>query len=266
MTALLLLGPWTPMLFQGQEYGSTRPFLYFADHHAELARLVRSGRADFLRQFPGFAAEDMRDRITDPAAAETFEQCKLDPRERRSHREHLALHRDLLELRRADPVLRGQGAAGLDGAVVGPEALLLRWFDEGGADRLLVVNLGVDLATGSLAEPLAAPPEGRAWRLAWSSEDPRYGGRGSPLPFHEEGVRLTGHAAMLLVPMESEARPRNRSPASAGAAATPATRSWTASGSSRTGSAGTRRAPSAACARAATTGCSSRRSRASDGR
>src|SRR5690606_38790927 len=51
MTALLLLGPQTPMLFQGQEYAASSPFFYFADHNPELARLVAKGRAEFLAQF-----------------------------------------------------------------------------------------------------------------------------------------------------------------------------------------------------------------------
>jgi maltooligosyltrehalose trehalohydrolase len=198
MTAVLLLGPWTPMLLQGQEFGSTRPFLYFADHRPELARQVRAGRAEFLHQFPSIAASDGRRPLPDARA--TFEACKLDPRERAQHGEIVALHRDLLALRRQDPVLRAQGAAGLDGAVLGPEAFALRWAGEGGADRLLVVNLGRDLVCPSLAEPLVAPPPGPGWRVAWSSEDPRYGGRGAPPPFDRDGVRLAGHAAMLLVP------------------------------------------------------------------
>ena len=52
LTALTLLGPGTPMLFQGQEFASSAPFLYFADHDAEMARSVREGRKEFLRQFP----------------------------------------------------------------------------------------------------------------------------------------------------------------------------------------------------------------------
>ncbi|MBE2283865.1 MAG: malto-oligosyltrehalose trehalohydrolase [Prosthecobacter sp.] len=52
LTALLLLGPNTPMLFQGQEFASSSPFLYFADHNPELAALVAQGRAKFLEQFP----------------------------------------------------------------------------------------------------------------------------------------------------------------------------------------------------------------------
>ena len=52
MTALLLLAPGTPMLFQGQEFSASAPFLYFADHDPELAEAVRKGRAEFLTQFP----------------------------------------------------------------------------------------------------------------------------------------------------------------------------------------------------------------------
>ena len=168
------------MLFQGQEFGSTRPFLYFADHGAELARLVRGGRAEFLRQFPSVAASDLRDLLADPGAVATFEACKLDRGERSAHQAALALHRDLLELRRTDPVLRRQGAGGLDGAVVGPEALLLRWFDEGGADRLLLVNLGADLSRGSLAEPLAAPPAGARLAARLVLRAPALRRRGEP--------------------------------------------------------------------------------------
>ena len=54
LTALLLLQPQTPMLFQGQEFGARSPFLYFADHKPELAKLVRDGRLEFLAQFPSF--------------------------------------------------------------------------------------------------------------------------------------------------------------------------------------------------------------------
>ncbi len=201
MTALLLLGPWTPMLFQGEEHGSSRPFLYFADHHPALARVVRTGRAGFLRQFPSIASPDLRDALPDPADPRTFELCKLDRAQARP--ELVALHRDLLELRRADPVIRAQGADGIDGSVLGPEALALRWRAPAGGDRLLLVNLGADLARGSLADPLVAPPEGRVWNVAWSSEHPRYGGRGTPAPFHPDGVRIAGHAAVLLAPEEA---------------------------------------------------------------
>ena len=57
MTALLLLGPWTPLLFQGQEFGASSPFVYFADVSKDLNAAIRKGRFDFLRQFPSMRSE-----------------------------------------------------------------------------------------------------------------------------------------------------------------------------------------------------------------
>jgi len=202
MTALLLLGPWTPMLFQGQEHGSTRPFLYFADHRGELGANVRRGRTEFLEQFPSIKGAGLRDRLADPASPATFAACKLEPFDPERAGQALALHRDLLELRRTDPVLSRQGADGLDGAVLGPEAFCLRWDAPAGraGGRLLLVNLGAQLDLGSAAEPLVAPPDPRGWRVSWSSEEPRYGGAGTA-PFDDgRAFTLPAHAALLLAP------------------------------------------------------------------
>ncbi len=77
---------------------------------------------------------------------------------------------------------------------------MLRFFDQGGADRLLIVNLGGDFALDPAPEPLLAPVEGHGWRLLWSSEAPRYGG-GGIVPLDPEGIwRLPGQAAVILAP------------------------------------------------------------------
>jgi len=203
LTALLLLGPGTPMLFQGQEFCASSPFLFFADHNPELARLVRKGRVEFLSQFPSVARPEMQEGIPDPGSLETFESCRLDLAERRLHPECYALHKDLLRLRREDPVFRGEAREGLDGAVLGPEAFVLRFFGrpfgKGGEDRLLLVNLGRDLDLEPVPEPLLAPPAGLRWEVLWSSEEPRYGGSGAPAPEDEEGGwRLPGQAAAAM--------------------------------------------------------------------
>jgi maltooligosyltrehalose trehalohydrolase len=200
MTALMLLGPGTPMLFQGQEFGASAPFLFFADHEPELARLVRRGRAEFLTQFPGLATPEMQAQLPDPADPATFERSKLDFGEREGHAEMYALHQDLLRLRRQDPVLRSQRPGGLDGAVVAAEALVLRYFDADHGDRLLLVNLGRELTVDPAPEPLLAPPVGVAWEVQWSSEDPRYGGFGTPPVEGEEGWHLPGESALVLRP------------------------------------------------------------------
>src|SRR5450631_335074 len=203
MTALLLLAPGTPMLFQGQAFGSTRPFAYFADHDDELARAVAKGRREFLAQFPSLADRDAQQRIPDPAAPDTVASCKLDWSERGRNGHIWDLHRDLLRLRREDPAFSAQDLTRLFTAVLGAEAMVLRYRCASG-DRLLLVNLGSDLHLDVAPEPLLAPPPGDRWRTVWSSEDPRYGGRGRAAVEADDGFHLPGHAAVVLAP---EVRP-----------------------------------------------------------
>lgn len=200
MTALMLLLPGTPMLFQGQEFAASSPFLYFADQQGELAGLVRQGRREFVSQFASIATPDAQAQLADPDDPQTFLQCKLDFSERERHAGLYALHQDLLRLRREDPLFRAQRPHGLDGAILSDEAFVLRYFSQTGDDRLLIVNLGRDLPLDPVPEPLLAPPEGRAWHVAWSSEQPRYGGHGMP-PVETNGAwRLPGETAVVLVP------------------------------------------------------------------
>jgi maltooligosyltrehalose trehalohydrolase len=197
MTALLLLAPGTPMLFQGQEFGASAPFVFFADHEPKLAALVRKGRLDFLSQFRSLTSPEARARIPDPCSVETFKACKLDLSEREKHQATYRLHRDLLMLRREDPVFRAQGGGGIDGAVLGDEIFVLRFFAPGD-DRLLLVNLGKDQLLEPAPEPLLAPHENMQWRVLWTSEDAAYGGRGR-LPFDTEKTwQINGPAAIVL--------------------------------------------------------------------
>jgi maltooligosyltrehalose trehalohydrolase len=201
MTALLLLGPQIPMLFQGQEFASSRPFLYFADHRADLMGEIRKGRASFLAQFQSIAAQRNHATLADPGDPTTFERCKLDHRERERHAEAFALHRDLLALRRSDAVLRPAARARVDGAVLADRAFALRFFGPGGDDRLLLVNLGAPLAFDVVPEPLVAPPSRCGWRVRWTSEAPVYGGSGIPsLPPALHGWCMPGGCAVVLSP------------------------------------------------------------------
>jgi len=214
MTTLLLLMPGTPMLFQGQEFAASAPFLYFADHDRELADAVRRGRAEFLTQFPSLVDFERTGQIDDPSDARTFERCKLDFGERERHADAYALHRDLLRLRREDDTFRAQGEHGLDGEVLGPAAFVLRFFSpDHRDDRLLVVNVGADLSRGSFAEPLVAPPYDTDWELRWSSEDPAYGGFGTPDIWPKGSWHVPGESAVVLAPgpkREPRAKPRLR--------------------------------------------------------
>jgi maltooligosyltrehalose trehalohydrolase len=197
MTALTLLAPGTPMLFQGQEFASSAPFHFFADHEPGLAARVRKGRSEFMKQFRSLATREARECLPDPADPATFERCKLDLAERERHAEAYALHRDLLQLRRDDAAFRVQRAGAMDGAVLAEHAFVLRYFAAEG-DRLVLVNLGRDLHLAPAPEPLLAPPDGKRWRILWSSEDLRYGGTGAAEPDTDEGLRIPGHCALVL--------------------------------------------------------------------
>jgi maltooligosyltrehalose trehalohydrolase len=201
LKALLLLSPQTPMLFQGEEFGSTSPFPFFAGHSGELAKAVHAGRAEFLAQFPGVEASG-RQTVPDPANPETLERSRVNWMEREENTMSLAMHRDLLRVRRDDPVISRQAGAAtgdLDGAVIAPEAFCLRYFSAEHGDRLLVVNLGIRLDLAPAPEPLLAPPAGKCWRMLWSSECVEYGGYGTPrLDQEDSGWHIPAQAAVLL--------------------------------------------------------------------
>jgi maltooligosyltrehalose trehalohydrolase len=201
LTALLLLSPPVPLLFQGQECGATAPWHFFADHDEGLRKAIRRGRAEFMAQFPRMATPEAQAALADPCAEATFRACVLDPRQRRLDEPHVALHRDLLRLRRVDPAFTDARPEALDGAVLSGHAFAVRYLqDDPMRDRLLLVNLGPTFAQPAVPEPLLAPPEGTGWRLAWSSEDPRYGGHGTPRPFDRVRLAIPARAAIVLVP------------------------------------------------------------------
>jgi maltooligosyltrehalose trehalohydrolase len=220
LTAVLLLGPWTPMLFQGQEFMASAPFLFFADHEASLGALVRQGRRDFMSQFGSLADADMGDRLPDPGDVRTFERCRLDQAERETHAAALALHASLIALRREEPAFQSPGADDVDGAVIGEQAFVIRWFHRprrgpGSGDRLLVVNLGVELDRPVLPEPLTAPPTGHRWAPHWSSQDPLYGGGGTAPIILDIGWRLPAESAVLFAAVPLTTPPRDHEPPTA---------------------------------------------------
>jgi len=195
ITALTLLGPATPLLFQGQEFASSAPFLFFADHRGELREPIRTGRKEFLSQFASISDPEVVAALPSPVDESTFQKCKLDLTERSTHSQTYALHRDLLRLRHAHPAI--WNPRDIDGAVVQTNVLALRYFcdDE---HLLLIVNLGCDLNLTPAPEPLLAPPGPEGWSLLWSSESIAYGGSGRA-PLHSDAEwRIAGEAAVLL--------------------------------------------------------------------
>ena len=150
---LLLTLPMTPLLFQGQEWAASSPFQFFTDHHGELAEAVTEGRRNEFGHFSSFSGE-----VPDPQAESTFVGSRLNWQER-EHGEHartLALYKELLALRRSDPVLRDSRRDTLSAGHAG-EVLWVRRSDEHGT-RLLLWNLGepVRVADLGLEQPVPA--------------------------------------------------------------------------------------------------------------
>lgn len=199
MTALLLLGPWTPLLFQGEEFGASTPFLYFSEVGDEkLKEAVKKGRFEFLAQFPSATSGDVT--LAVPYEIETFRRCKLDWSEREKNDAFSNLYRDLIKLRHEDSRLCQQGKGGIDGAVLRSESFVLRYFDEVIDDRLLIVNLGGREELTPVPEPLLAPPADCTWKILWTSESQRYGGQGAVDIDTDEKWVLPAESALVLRP------------------------------------------------------------------
>jgi maltooligosyltrehalose trehalohydrolase len=204
-TALMLIAPQTPLLFQGQEYWASAPFQYFADHDGELADSVNQGRKTFLHQFPSLAARETQQHLSRPHDVGTFHRCKLDHHERVSNAAVLQMHKDLLHLRRAEPAFAEARFHPIDGAVLGEKAFVIRFFGAQAEDTcLLMINYGLDLKLSPMPEPLLAPPLGFTWDILWSSEHPDYGGNGI-VPFTpDERAMLSAHSAIILKAQKSK--------------------------------------------------------------
>src|SRR5581483_7824851 len=186
-SALLLLSPYTPLLFLGQEWGASTPFPYFTDHVEEIGQGVTEGRMKMLRRlYPDFDSG----RAPLPQAEETFAAAKLKWTERRRqpHAGILALYADLLRLRRDHPALRRRERGRVSAAPLGERGLALRRCAPDFHDDLLVIaslrgRLRIDLGD----RRIPPPPPGAVWLPILDSEDAKYGGRG-PARLSEDGV------------------------------------------------------------------------------
>jgi maltooligosyltrehalose trehalohydrolase len=142
--------------------------------------------------------------VAEPAERSTFERCRLNLTERQTHSQSYALHQDLLRLRREEPVFCRQRADLLDGATLGSDCLIVRYFgDTENDDRLLIVNLGNDLRYSPAPQALLAPPATHQWEILWSSNSVNYGGVGTPPIETETGWQIAGESAVVLRPSAS---------------------------------------------------------------
>ena len=199
-SALLLLLPYTPMLFMGQEFGSTAPFPYFTDHSPELGRLVTEGHRREFAGFPAYADDAWRGRIPDPQSPATFSAAKLDLGNAGSSESAMvhALYRDLLALRRGDVVLRQQDRDRVRAVASNNLLLVHMWHAD--EHRLIAVNTGEAPLAGSSADA-GVPSDLRAmeWRAELSTDDRRYGGEGRVASLSRERLEVPACTAVWFV-------------------------------------------------------------------
>ncbi|WP_395504155.1 malto-oligosyltrehalose trehalohydrolase [Ectopseudomonas hydrolytica] len=159
-TVLLLLCPMVPLLFMGEEWGCTRPFLFFTDYHDELANAVREGRRNEFAEFSRFSDAHSRETIADPNALASFlrSQPDLAPALEPQQRDWLAFYRGLLQVRRTRLQPGLQEARSLGAEVLGDAAVLARWRLGNGPTLSIALNLG----TGAVHLPT---PSAQAERL-----------------------------------------------------------------------------------------------------
>lgn len=207
-TVLLLCAPETPLLFMGEEWAASSPFLYFTDHEPKLGKLVTEGRRREFRSFSAFADAKVRARIPDPQALETFRASRLDWAEVRCqpHAGILRLHRALLRLRRADPALRSASWKGVEARPIDADCLSLRRCARG-SDLLVVVRLR---GSGRVAVP--PPPRRRRWRTLLSTEEKRFSQEVAPVEKHlgsdSPHLRFSRPGAVILQASPNSATPK----------------------------------------------------------
>lgn len=202
LSAFMILIPGTPMLFMGQEFASSNPFYYFADHNEELSKFIINGRKEFLFQFRSLSTPEMNDCLTDPSRISSFINSKLDFTEREKNKHIYRLHKDLISLKKTDPVLNNS-KTNIDGAVLNNTCFIIRYFGKND-DRLLLVNLGLDFNYNPAPEPLLSPLYKHGWETLFSTEHPDYHGCGTaPLESKENWI-IPGHSAVLLKPSDNQ--------------------------------------------------------------
>ena len=191
LSAVQLLAPSPPLLFMGQEFAATSPFLYFCDYHAEpdLARAVAEGRRREFAGFDRFAEPQAREQIPDPNAADTFERSRLDWDQAAAapHAGWLGWHRHLLNLRDRAlvPRLAATGGGQASAERCGTHGVRARWVLGDGSRLQLLANLGDGLLAplpADLPDPrslLHSEPDGLdatadslpSWAVVWWLEE-----------------------------------------------------------------------------------------------
>jgi maltooligosyltrehalose trehalohydrolase len=181
---LLLTAPMTPLLFMGQEWAASAPFLFFTDFEPQLGLRVAEGRRGEFRHFPEFATEESARSIPDPQADETFDASRLDWLERHAppHACSLALHRALLHERAGRRALQASSEHSCDARALDDSTIMVRRRGEGDREDMLVV---ASLHAGTVSLPFSGA------RVVLSTEDARFAPDPQPVRVDTASATIT---------------------------------------------------------------------------
>jgi maltooligosyltrehalose trehalohydrolase len=192
-STLLLFLPEPPLLFMGQEFAASTPFLFFTDHNEELGQLVTKGRREEFSGFRAFSHPDLLASIPDPQDPLTFEKSKLRLDERERNAGIYALYRALLELRQTDLVLQSPSRDRTEAKPVGAQLLVVRRTDASG-QRVLLANFGNE-SNVPVVEITGDEQTGAdALRLILNTGDEQFGGIG----YQPELAEQNGHPVIRI--------------------------------------------------------------------
>jgi maltooligosyltrehalose trehalohydrolase len=186
----------------GEEYGEVAPFLYFVHHgDADLVEAVRKGRKE------EFAAFGWEGEVPDPQDEETMLRSRPDPeiRESGNHALLLELHRELIRIRKADPVLSRADREGMEVTPFETEKALFVLRRNGSAQAAAVFHFG------DVPARLALPLPGVGWEKVLDSADVRWGGPGGEapgMPGTAAGTALSIHPKSFILLLKDGKGPR----------------------------------------------------------
>ncbi len=170
---ILLLSPYIPLIFMGEEYGETSPFLYFVSHeNEELIRSVREGRKAEFQFF------DWQGSPPDPQSEAVFWRSKLkwETRSKDMHGSLLNFYKELIQLRKTIPALKNLSKKHLEIVTLREENVLMMWRWVGGNSTFSIFNfdhIGVEI-------PVKLP--GDEWNRIFDSEVQKWNGAGAITP------------------------------------------------------------------------------------
>jgi maltooligosyltrehalose trehalohydrolase len=201
-SALLLLLPYTPMIFMGQEFAASTSFYYFTEHRGELGEQIRVGRHSEFAQHE--SAEEQARRFPDPQDPRTFEESmlRLEERDTAAGTGTRELYAELLRLRGTDGVLSHQDRHQMR-AYAASDTLLFVHLWHGHEHRLIVANFGIALDEAPLGAKIPAELRTLVWRGVLSTDDARFGGAGGSARIDAEMLSMPANTVVWLAARES---------------------------------------------------------------